>query len=70
MDESKYLKYFKRKLKHWSLVDYDSWALNNIEHCQQGFIHRIFYRHTNNILQKSTSKSKVKKARELLNSKK
>lgn len=29
MDNKKYFKYFKQKPKYWSLIDFDSWALNN-----------------------------------------
>ena len=69
--DDRYLKYFEKNPKCWSLEIFDSWSLNNIEHCQQGITHRVFYRYLNMILQESSSsKRKIKTVRQLISLKK
>ncbi|PKY46976.1 hypothetical protein RhiirA4_462010 [Rhizophagus irregularis] len=62
----RYLKYFEKSSKYWSLEDFDSWSLNNIEHCQHGLTHRVFYKYLNMISQESSSKRKIKITRQLV----
>ncbi|PKY55892.1 hypothetical protein RhiirA4_427861 [Rhizophagus irregularis] len=69
--DSQYKRYFEKKSKYWSLTDFDSWALNNIEHCQKSLTHRVFYRHLNKVLQDQTSsRRKLRVAQRLISSKK
>ena len=70
MDNEKYFKYFEQKPKHWSLVDFDSWTLNNVKHLSKQFWTLCLLQYLSVTLQESSSKRKIKKARELLSSKK
>ena len=70
MDNKRYEKYFDKNPKEWSLVDFDSWALNNIEYCQKSQTHRLFYKYLGKVLQESSSRRKIKAARKLIGSKK
>ncbi|GBB87775.1 hypothetical protein RclHR1_14280006 [Rhizophagus clarus] len=62
VSDKRYLKYFvKKSSKHWSLRDFDCWALNYVKNCQQGATHRIFYRYLNGILlDEKSSRRKIK----------
>ncbi|PKY43590.1 hypothetical protein RhiirA4_418377 [Rhizophagus irregularis] len=70
MDSKKCEKYFDKDPKEWSLVDFDSWALNNVEYCQKSLSHRLFYKYLGKVLQESPSRRKIKVARKLIGSKK
>ena len=64
-------RYFqKQEIKNWSLVDFDSWSVQNSDHCQLTGTHKKFYSYLNSILlDENTSEEKINRARALIKTK-
>src|SRR5688500_11826707 len=70
MDE-KYKIYFNvQDVDKWSLIDYNSWAINNLKFHQPTNGTRTFYKLLTNMLINNVDSKKSKKARNLLKNKK
>ncbi|CAG8700907.1 3467_t:CDS:2, partial [Funneliformis mosseae] len=55
---------------HWSLVDFDLWAISNVAGVQQKIAHQAFYKYLNRVLDESSTQEHIMYARRLLNNKK
>lgn len=68
---SEYASYFNQDSAKWSLINFDSWCLQKTNGCHANKIHRIFYKHMNDILLKDSSTEQERsQARNLINSRK
>ncbi|PKB95089.1 hypothetical protein RhiirA5_419563 [Rhizophagus irregularis] len=68
---SEYASYFNQDSAKWSLVSFDSWCLQKTNGCHANKIHRIFYKHMNDVLLKDSSTEQERsQARNLINSRK
>ncbi|PKC04798.1 hypothetical protein RhiirA5_487052 [Rhizophagus irregularis] len=64
--------YFKQQeIKSWLLVDFDSWSVQNFNHCQMASTHKKFYSCLNSILlDENASEEEISAARGLIKAKK
>ncbi|CAB4438771.1 unnamed protein product [Rhizophagus irregularis] len=61
----------KQEIKSWSLVDFDSWSVQNFNHCQMASTHKKFYSYLNSILlDENASEEEISAARGLIKAKK
>jgi hypothetical protein len=67
---SEYASYFKQD-SEWSLINFDSWCLQKTNGCHANKIHRIFYKHMNDVLLKDSSTEQERsQARNLIKNRK
>ncbi|CAG8736398.1 1690_t:CDS:2, partial [Funneliformis caledonium] len=68
---NEYFDSFNTDPNHWSLVDFDLWAISNVAGVQQKIAHQAFYKYLNRILLNgSSTQEHIIYARRLLNNKK